>query len=256
MLLCSAVVLLPAGSKNKFHFLRNFEEYRILAIPAALYVVQNNAQFFAMKCLSPVVYVVSSQGKILTTAIFSVLLLRTALGGKKMYALLLLVFGLACTQLPSASEHGSEAPTCHFFGLVASAIASTTSGFSGVFLERCFKRSHETIWERNIQLGIFSVPLAFTMCLYDPNKDACHFFGGFDKIVFCLTLLQTLGGLVVSLVIKHTSSILKNFSVAASICICTLYTTYVNHFTPPPISLIGVVAVLSSIFLYSSAPSD
>ena len=256
MILCSAVVILPAGSKNKFHFLRNFEEYRILAIPAALYVVQNNAQFFAMKCLSPVVFVVSSQGKILTTAIFSVLLLRTAVSRKKMYALLVLIFGLALTQLPSGSEHGSDVPSCYFAGLIASAVASITSGFSSVFLERCFKRSHETVWERNIQLGVFSIPLAFVTSLYDPNKDTCHFFGGFDNIVLCLVLLQTLGGVVVSLVIKHANSILKNFSVAASICICTLYTTYVNHFTPPPVSLIGVVAVLSSIFLYSSTPED
>eukprot|EP00736_Rhodelphis_marinus_P002694 Rmarinus@m.26612 len=74
-----------------------------LAIPAALYTIQNNALYIALNNLDATVFQVGSQSKILTTAVMSVLLLNRSLSVKKWIALFVLAFGIVMTQLPSSS---------------------------------------------------------------------------------------------------------------------------------------------------------
>ena len=61
-----------------------------LSIPAILYVIQNNLQFVAVSNLEAATFQVSYQMKILTTAAFSVVLLRRKLSPTKWLALLCL----------------------------------------------------------------------------------------------------------------------------------------------------------------------
>ncbi len=52
------------------------EDYWKLSIPAFLYVLQNNLQYVAVSNLEPPVFICAYQMKILTTAFFSIVLLR------------------------------------------------------------------------------------------------------------------------------------------------------------------------------------
>jgi len=71
-----------------------------LAIPACLYVLQSSLQYIAISNLDTATYQVTYQFKILPTALFSVLLLRSKLSARKWIALALLMFGVAIVQLP------------------------------------------------------------------------------------------------------------------------------------------------------------
>ncbi|KAF1957065.1 nucleotide-sugar transporter [Byssothecium circinans] len=71
-----------------------------LAIPAALYTLQNSLQYVAVSNLDPSTFQVTYQLKILTTAIFSVLMLGRKLSAKKWASLGLLMVGVAIVQLP------------------------------------------------------------------------------------------------------------------------------------------------------------
>lgn len=82
-----------------------------LAIPACLYVLQSSLQYVAISNLDTATYQVTYQFKILPTALFSVLLLRSKLSARKWIALALLMFGVAIVQLPvSESTTLREAP--------------------------------------------------------------------------------------------------------------------------------------------------
>jgi UDP-galactose transporter len=71
-----------------------------LGIPALLYTVQNTLQYIAVSNLDAATFQVTYQLKILTTAIFSVLMLGRSLSPRKWMSLLLLIVGVSIIQVP------------------------------------------------------------------------------------------------------------------------------------------------------------
>lgn len=72
-----------------------------LAIPACLFVLQSSLQYFAVSHLDSATFQVTSQFKILPTALLSVLLLKRRLSTRKWAALALLMIGVIIVQIPS-----------------------------------------------------------------------------------------------------------------------------------------------------------
>jgi UDP-galactose transporter len=80
-----------------------------LAIPAVLYTIQNTLQYVAVSNLDAATFQVTYQLKILTTAIFSVLMLGRSLSPRKWISLLLLIVGVSIIQVPQSTD--SPAPS-------------------------------------------------------------------------------------------------------------------------------------------------
>ena len=78
-----------------------------LAIPAMLYTLQNSLQYIAVSNLDAATFQVTYQLKILSTALFSVILLHRRISGPKWLSLVLLMVGVAVVQIPG----GSSTPT-------------------------------------------------------------------------------------------------------------------------------------------------
>merc|ERR1712196_379489 len=157
----------------------DWKDYVLTAVPALLYFVQNNLLYFAVSRLDTAVFQGTYQLKILTTAIFSVLILNRKLSKKQWLALVLLVPGVALVQLSARDSHGPNSnvaskqgtqtdlaarPPAHhldFFrqasGLAAILAACITSGFAGVFFEKVLKGKKGTMWSRNLQLSSASI---------------------------------------------------------------------------------------------------
>jgi UDP-sugar transporter A1/2/3 len=228
-----------------------------LSIPACLYVVQNNVrelrsplvrpsltvaarlqlQFVAASNLDVPTFQVTYNLKILTTALFSVFLLRRRLSARKWLALLFLAAGVGVVQLQSSTASGSSSHGSHemdkFKGLAAVFCACMTSGLAGVYFEMVLKGSKADLWIRNVQLSVFSLLPAATAVFApgfrlfgggsaNPGSTAGQpifaNFGGWAWAVVliqvrsdgqrgwisALTLrLQVFGGLVTALVIRY-----------------------------------------------------
>lgn len=71
-----------------------------MAIPAMLYTTQNSLQYIAAGNLDAATFQVTSQLKILTTAIFSVVLLGKVLDSRRWLSLVLLTLGVAVASYP------------------------------------------------------------------------------------------------------------------------------------------------------------
>ncbi|PWY97952.1 nucleotide-sugar transporter [Testicularia cyperi] len=81
-------------------------DYWKLSIPAFLYVLQNNLQYVAVSNLEPPVFICAYQIKILTTAFFSIVLLRKKIGLWQWLSLAMLAIGVAVVQIQSKSVSG------------------------------------------------------------------------------------------------------------------------------------------------------
>lgn len=84
------------------------EESVKLVVPAAVYAFQNNILYEALTYLDSVTYQVTYQLKILTTALFSVLVLGRALHPRQWVALVMLTLGVTIVQVCSLLASGAS----------------------------------------------------------------------------------------------------------------------------------------------------
>lgn len=196
----------------------------LFAVPAICYTLQNNLWYYALSHLDPVTAAVTSQMKIITTAIATVIMLGRKLTWLQWCALFGLTCGLVVMQwgsqekLPTTraieaagGKEGLTTPKNSVGGAVAMLLATILSAYSGVFLERLFKTVKLTLWLQSIQLSVFALPVAFlTMCAYD-HRALRHgrLMVGFNEVVWVAVSLNAVGGIAVSMALKYADNILK-----------------------------------------------
>ncbi|KAI0316581.1 nucleotide-sugar transporter-domain-containing protein [Amylostereum chailletii] len=233
-----------------------------LSIPAILYVIQNNLQFVAASNLDAATFQVSYQMKILTTAAFSVLLLRKKLTPLKWLALFFLAVGVAVVQLQTAPHKPSLSPDVHTMfpmtGFLAVAAACFTSGLAGVYFEMVLKNSTGDLWVRNVQLSLFSLLPALVPIVFSPQHPSAtpvpsltHLFANFTPAAWATVATQVLGGLITALVIKYADNIMKGFATSLSIVISFLFSVALFHVRITAAFVIGASIVLAATWLYS-----
>ena len=261
-----------------------------LAIPAILYVVQNNLQYVAAANLDVATFTVTYQMKILTTAAFSVMLLRKKLGSTKWFALFFLAIGVGIVQLQAGagsgitpppnesaaimSQNGTlnlddhepqlmlslEHPGVHSMqplkGFLAVTAACFTSGLAGVYFEMVLKGSKADLWIRNIQLSLFSllpalVPIIFSSHPTDSAGWFWDLFRNFGLWAWATVAIQVFGGLVTAVVIKYSDNILKGFATSLSIIISFLASVVLFNFRITPVFVFGATTVLLATFMYN-----
>ncbi|KAJ3027300.1 UNVERIFIED_CONTAM: hypothetical protein HDU68_004087 [Siphonaria sp. JEL0065] len=225
-------------------------------IPAVVYVIQNNLQYLAVENLDPATFQVSYQLKILTTALFSVLMLKKSLSKLKWFSLIILTFGVALVQLQTDSsggqKEGHHTAAENFVGLVAVAIACVLSGIAGVWFEKVLKGSKTSLWQKNIQLSFFSLfPAIITVFTIDGSAVlAGGFFHGYNGWTFGAIACQALGGLLVSLVVKYADNILKGFATSLSIILSAFASVFLFGFEISAVFVVGCGFVLYATHLY------
>lgn len=131
-----------------------------LTIPSVLYTLQNSLQYYSMSCLSAPVFQVLYQMKIITTAVFSVLILSKRISSTQWISVVALALGVALVQLSQSVHSGSDTKTNSVAGLISVLCGCLTSGFAGVYFEMVLKSSKTSLWLRNIQLSMIGMVMA------------------------------------------------------------------------------------------------
>jgi UDP-sugar transporter A1/2/3 len=230
-----------------------------LCVPSFLYTVQNNLLYLALTNLDAASYQVLYQLKILTTAIFSATMLGRRFSATKWASLVVLTCGVAIVEISgrSADDASENKDQNRFVGLVAVLSAACTSGFSGVYFEKILKGSEVTLWIRNIQMGLFSIAIAFVTAIVQDSAQISQkgFFVGYSPIVLTVITVQAVGGLIVAVVVKYADNVLKVFASSFSILLSCLISALAFDFRPNKSFLVGASLVLLSTVMYS-APSE
>lgn len=233
-----------------------------MSVPSFLYVVQNNLLYLALTNLDAATYQVCYQLKILTTALFSVIMLQRKFSRQKWLSLVFLTIGVAIVQ--TAGNPHTDATTTtttetsndqqsRFLGLIAILCAACTSGFSGVYFEKMLKGSTTSLWMRNIQMGLPSVIIAYVAAYVEDGAIIAEkgFFVGYSPVVWTVVVVQAIGGLIVAVVIKYADNVLKTFAASASIVIsCAVSAVFLN-FRPNLEFMGGASLVVISTVMYS-----
>ena len=248
-----------------------------LSIPAVLYVIQNSLQFVAISNLPVATFQVTYQMKILTTAAFSVVLLRKSLSPTKWVALCFLALGVGIVQIQSTSASSTphksvnalvgsahDAAPVHIHimsplkGLGAVTAACFTSGLAGVYFEMVLKGSKADLWVRNVQLSLFSLVPALLPVVFSDHRNSQGFlrdlvknFGGW---AWGTVAIQTFGGLITAVVIKYSDNILKGFATSLAIILSFLASVALFDFKLTPSFLVGSTTVLAATWMYNQPP--
>lgn len=142
-------------------------------------------------------------------------------------------------------------------GFSAALGACVLSGFAGIYFEKMLKTSDLSVWMRNIQLSLLSLPLSFAGSLITDGSDISNkgFFFGYDLFVYYLIILQAGGGLIVAVVVKYADNILKGFATSLAIVLSCLASIVLFSFQLTLQFTMGTILVIVSVFLYGYDPN-
>jgi UDP-sugar transporter A1/2/3 len=251
------------------HFLRlnafKLQPFLHMAIPAICFAIQKNLTFVAISNLEAATFQVASQGKILTTAFFSYLILSISLNRRQIFSLLLLIGGVCMVQFEVnqteqsvSSNKGHDDPVIGFMSVSGVCISS---GFASVYFEWIVKKGSSgtissgkwyDIWIQNFQLSLLTV-IPASIPIFMNKADMMNPLRGFNMLVWFVVCLQSAGGLLVALVIKYADNILKNFATGIAIISSLVVSSIFLGFKVTPVFIIGTCIVILSVYFYTEA---
>lgn len=186
------------------------------------------------------------------------MILRRSLRNTQWGALVLLVLGVVLVQLAQSSKSSlpSGIEQNHLLGFSAALSACFLSGFAGIYFEKILKDSDISVWMRNVQLSLLSLPFGLITCFINDGKvlQEQGFFFGYNLFVCYLIVLQAGGGLIVAMVVKYADNILKGFATSLAIIISCVASIYLFNFQLTFQFSVGAVLVICSIFVYGHQP--
>ncbi|CAD5230013.1 unnamed protein product [Bursaphelenchus okinawaensis] len=275
----------------RYHFVYDFVDTIKVGIPAIIYTIQNYLLYLAIEHIDSTTYLVTYQTKTLTTAIFSVILLRKCLSAAQWLSLFILCAGVAVvtvakekstpakidsqlnfnhtanglnnteglnsTDLKNLTQHTEVDHFTHVaIGMSAVLVACVLSGFAGVYFEKVLKKTNVSLWMRNLQLSALAIPAAIaTMFISDYELVKSEGLAtGFNIYIWSAVLLQAVGGLIIAVVIKYADNILKSLASSLAIIVSAIVVAVIFHRYPSMLFGAGTAMVIFSVFMYSYCP--
>ncbi len=260
LLLAYELGSLKAAAKQILGLLsEHSRETLLFAVPALCYTLQNNLWYYALSHLDSITAAVTSQMKVITTALASVFMLGRRLSHLQWVALCLLTLGMIVMQIRGSRRApvvpGRVVPHNQVSGACAMLLSTVLSAYAGVFLEKLFKTVKLTLWLQSVQLSVFALPIsAACMLMYDaPHVVDGSLLVGFNGWAWLTVCLSAVGGIAVSMALKYADNILKTFAVGCSIVLnCAVSTAFLG--VPLTWQVVcGVVLVVSSTCLFNGS---
>lgn len=155
-------------------------------------------------------------------------------------------------------DGGQQRSRSRLLGLAGVLLACICSGLAGSVMELLLKGTALPLAQRNMQVAFVSLLLASVhMITNDASKlRSGGFFQGYSPLVWAMVTLDSVGGILVSMLLKYTSATLKNFGAPIGIILNVLFSRYAmrsNEFKPTPKFLIGTLLVLLALGFYSAS---
>ena len=228
------------------------------ALPALLYFVNNNLAVHIQSHMDATSYQMMSNLKILTTCLLYKLVINKHVSRVKWLAIaMLFVAGVCYTLANLTSEeednsadgggrrHHNDRIYITYPGLALMAIYCTISGFSGVYSEVLLKGNYvaTSLHVQNVYLYAYGTLFNTVASLLSSEHSSSWTslldgFNGFNVYTWLIVATQTVNGLLMSVVMKHSSNLTRLFVIACSLIV----TAFLSH---------AIFAVHLNFFFYS-----
>lgn len=253
---------------NQFHWLTWIRQSLPYSIPAMLYFLNNNLAVHIQLEMDPASYQILSNFKIFTTAIFYRLIIKQKLTTQKWFALVLLFFGSLSYSFgtlknsSSNSKSFSDSSTIiremyiRPLGISMMVVYCTLSALAGVYNEWILKRNYtESIHLQNIYLYTYGtvlnlIPAISSMMKSSQPINHWNFFHGFSIYTWLIVFTQVLNGLSMSVVIKHSSNIIRLFIISFSLVVTTVLSVLVFHIDFNLYFFVSVVIMICAVSIF------
>ncbi|KAJ1445315.1 nucleotide-sugar transporter-domain-containing protein [Pelagophyceae sp. CCMP2097] len=263
LLSCIFVIATGGSPASIVRYLRlEWKKFALLAVPASIYNFQQTLEYIALRNLDAAIFSIIVQTKLLTTALFSAVLMGKKLRKAQVLSLALLTSGVMLAQLRCGNSE-AVAGENRAVGIAASLGIAASSGFAAVYTERVIKARQEPDAARGANFGLAytQIQLALTSLVIEGawaavtdsrnivEKGLWH---GFDAKAMISVLNSALGGLTVAAVLKFADAVLKGYATAISVMLTGVFSTVFFGTSLSTEYYLGMVNVIISVLLYNS----
>ena len=146
----------------------------------------------------------------------------------------------------------------HPLGIPMIAVYCTLSGLAGVYNEWILKKHYtESLHLQNIFLYTYGTVLNFVPALTSAivksqTGYSFNLFRGFSSYTWIIVITQTLNGLFMSVVIKHSSNIIRLFVISFSLIVTALLSLFIFHISFNIYFFVSFVTMICAVSLYYS----
>jgi len=236
-----------------------------ISVPALLYLIQNTLLYVALSNLAAPLFQVTYQGKLVTTAIVSVIMLNRKYSLKQWMCLVIISAGVAIVVLGEKKdeEKKDEGEQSIIVGLTAVTVACLCSALAGVYFEKVLKKATSkdgvakapvSMWMRNMQLAFFSILIGVFQTVVNGSGDEepKPYFHGFNTSAWVLVVLQAGGGMLVAAVIKYADNVLKGLATGVSVVVATVFSAVFFSVKLTEQFGFGACMILVSVYYFSN----
>ncbi|XP_059163274.1 probable UDP-sugar transporter protein SLC35A4 [Physella acuta] len=254
------LALLMAWPELSIGYLSSIRLKQILpfSLPAVCYCINNNLSVFMQDQMDPATFQVLCNLKIASTALLYRIIMRRKLRLLQWASLGLLTFAGGLNSYSGLTEKSLSLQEIHITlkGVIMALLYCAISGFAGVYTEYILKKdSKASLPLQNCYL--YSFGILFNFCMwYIQGEEQSNFFHGYTKYTWLVIVSQAVNGLVMSLIMKHSSNIVRLFVITSAIPVATVLSILVFQLQPGFEFFIVVVIVILAIYLYNYTPSQ
>ncbi|NXP23203.1 S35A4 protein, partial [Scytalopus superciliaris] len=248
----SLLSLLAGGPREPWAAAVSWRHAAPFALSALLYAANNNLVVHMQLFMDPSTFQVLSNLKVGSTALLYSLLLRRRLGPRRWLALLLLLGAGLSYSCGGLRGPGRATATMRLHvtpvGLLLLAVYCLISGLSAVYTEAILKAQALPLSLQNAFLYFFGVLLNLAGSLWSGARGG--FLRGFSPWVLLVVLGQALNGLIMSVVMKHSSNITRLFIISCSILVNALLSVALFNLQLTLLFFVAVACIGLAVHLY------
>ncbi|KAG9346718.1 hypothetical protein JZ751_007032 [Albula glossodonta] len=224
------------------------------ALPALLYALNNNLVVLMQSHMDPSTFQVLGNLKIASTALLYSSCLGKRLRLRQWLALGLLMGAGVChsySTLELEKEETTREAHLHVsaWGLLLVLTYCLISGLAAVYTELILKAQHLPLSLQNLFLYIFGVSVNGVAHLSGASGDR-GFLEGYSPAVWVIVVGQAANGLLMSVVMKHGSSITRLFVISCSMLVNAAFSWAVLGLQLTPVFLLVALMIGFAAHLY------